>query len=427
MSKKKVLILVGVVVVLGLGAWYFLSKRGTATNNFQLVEVTRGDVQSIVSATGTLSALVTVQVGTQVSGIIDKLYADFNQHVTKGQLLAVLDKEALNASVRDAEANVDRARATLAQAQDDYDRNEPLLKKGYLSAEEFNNYRGSVAVAKASLRSAQAALDRARTNLGFAEIRSPINGTIIQRSVDVGQTVAASLSAPTIFLIAEDLAHMQIQASVDESDIGAIKQGQKATFTVQAYPDKTFEGRVSQIRLQPTTVQNVVNYTVIVDTENPEGVLIPGMTATIDFEVQAAHDVLVVPNAALRFQPTAEMLAAGRSGSGRSDSSRAGSSRRAAGGDSARSAGARKRTSANSGRLWTVDSNGALQMIPVKVGLSDGQMTQVESPRLREGVKVVTGVQQPAGSATRTSTTPGATGLPGAGGQGGARRGGGLF
>jgi HlyD family secretion protein len=419
MSRKKVLILTFIALALGAVAWFYFSKKGKSENTFQFVEVKRADIQSVVSATGTLGALVTVQVGTQVSGIIDKIYTDFNERVTRGQLLAVLDKEALNASVRDAEANVDRARASLAQAQDDYNRNEPLLQKGYLSAEEFNNYRGALAVARASLRSAQAALDRARTNLGFAEIRSPITGTVIQRSVDVGQTVAASLSAPTLFLIAEDLSSMQIQASVDESDIGSIKEGQRATFTVQAFPDKTFEGKVSQIRLQPTTVQNVVNYTVIVDTQNPEELLIPGMTATIDFEVEAANDVLSVPNSALRFQPTAEMLAESRERSGRGDSARAGGRR---GGDSA--GRGRARASGNSGRVWTVDSNGVLQVIPVKVGLSDGQVTQVESPRLREEMRVISGVQQPAGSTTRPSTTPGGGGFPGGGGGGGGRRGG---
>jgi HlyD family secretion protein len=353
--------------------------------------------------------------------------------VTKGQLLAQLDKEALNASVRDAQAQVDRARASLAQAQDDYNRNEPLLKKGYLSAEEFNNYRGALATGQASLRSAQATLDRARTSLGYSDIRSPINGTVIQRNVDVGQTVAASLSAPTLFLIAEDLSRMQIQASVDESDIGSIKQGQRATFTVQAFPDKSFEGTVSQIRLQPTTVQNVVNYTVIIDTQNPGGILIPGMTATIDFHVQSAQDVLVVPNAALRFQPTADMLSTMRGRSGDS-SARGGFSRRsgatggATGGAGGTDSAGRPRTrsaSSQMGRIWTVDSSGALQMIPVKIGLTDGQRTQVESTRLKEGTRVISGVLQ-AGSSTTRGTTP--TGLPGAGGGGGgARRGGGIF
>lgn len=424
MSRKKVLISVALLLLLGVAGWYFFLREEKVENKFQFVEVSRGDVQSVVSSTGTLGALVTVQVGTQVSGNIDHIYVDFNDRVSKGQLLAVLDKAALNAAVRDAQANVDRARAQLAQAQDDYNRNEPLLQKGYLSAEEFNNYRGSVAVARASLQSAQAALDRARTNLSYAEIRSPINGTVIQRNVDVGQTVAASLSTPTLFLIAEDLSRMQINASVDEADIGSIKQGQRVTFTVQAYTDKTFEGKVSEIRLQPTTTQNVVNYTVVVDTENPQGLLLPGMTATLEFEVDAARSVLTVPNSALRFQPTPEMLAEARERSGRGDSARSGGRR---GGRDSAGGRARRSASTTSGRLWTLDSAGVLQMIPVKTGLSDGQTTQVESPRLRPGMKVITGVLQPQGTTPRPSSPTGIPGTGGSGGAGGGRRGGGIL
>ncbi|MEO6046615.1 MAG: efflux RND transporter periplasmic adaptor subunit [Candidatus Kapaibacterium sp.] len=443
MSRKtKIIVITASVLVAAVAGWFFIAKGSKTANNYTFVEVKRGNIQSIVSSTGTLGALVTVQVGTQVSGTIGQIFADFNQNVQKGQLLATLETDLLDVAVRDAQASVDKARVQLDVANDDYKRNEPLFKKGYLSAEEFNQYRGSLAVAQAGLKNAQAALDRSKTNLGYAQIRSPISGTVIQRNVDVGQTVAASLSTPTLFLIAEDLARMQISVNVDESDIGTIKVGQTANFTVQSFPDKKFTGAVRQVRLQPTTVQNVVNYTVIVDASNTEGVLIPGMTATVDFNVQEVKDVLMVPNAALRFQATPEMIAeaAKNSPTGDSSTSRRGGSQsrpdsnstnstRGAGtgtgggtgggnrnggtggggtGDSTR----RGRTGVrNSSRLWYLDSAGNLKVLPVRTGLTDGQNTEVMAKGLEPGMTIISGVQTT--GATKTPSSGG--GLPGTG------------
>jgi HlyD family secretion protein len=329
----------------------------------------------------------------------------------------------LQAAVDDARANVDRVQAQYAAALDQYRRNKPLYDKKYISAIEFNQYQSALEAAKASVTSAQVALQRARTNFGYAEIRSPTDGTVIQRAVEPGQTVAASLSTPTLFTIAQDLSQMQIEAQVDESDIGQIKEGQSAEFSVQSQGSRTFQGTVKQIRLQPQTVQNVVNYTVVVDARNPDKLLLPGMTATINFSVNRVADVLTVPNAALRFQPSQEVLDAMREKSGQSDSAafrmrqtanRQGDSttrtqRTAAGG-----------TQRSRGRLWTLDEKGELKMILVRVGLSDGQRTEVSGPDVHEGMKVVTSSAQP----QQTTSRPG-TGLPfGGGGGGGGRRGG---
>ncbi len=306
--KKKVLIPLGVIVA-ALAVFLILwAGRNGAESTYQFVEITRGNLENTVSATGTVNPVSTVEVGTQVSGIIDVLNVDFNDVVRKEQVLAVLDTSLLKAAVLDAQAQVDRTQPLYDQAVADHRRNLPLFEKGFISEQEFLPLEISVKTTRASLQSARVALGRAETNLDYAVIRSPIYGTVIQRAVEQGQTVAASLQAPVLFIIAEDLSQMEIHAQVDESDIGYIQEGQTVRFDVQAYPDRMFSGIVKQVRLQPTTVQNVVNYTVIVDAPNPDGLLLPGMTATIDFIIEQREDVLLVSNAALRLQPTQEML-----------------------------------------------------------------------------------------------------------------------
>jgi HlyD family secretion protein len=425
--KKKWIIIISIVVVAGVALFLILRSSRTTAPNYQTAEVTRGTIEATVTSTGTIVAVGTVQVGTQVSGTVEEVLVDYNDQVRKGQLLARLDTRVLQSSVDDARANVDRVQAQYAAALDQYRRNKPLYDKKYISAIEFNQYRSALDAAKASVTSAQVALQRARTNFGYAEIRSPTNGTVIQRAVEPGQTVAASLSTPTLFTIAQDLSQMQIEAQVDERDIGQIKEGQSAEFSVQSQGSKTFQGIVKQIRLQPQTVQNVVNYTVVVDARNPDKLLLPGMTATINFSVNRVADVLTVPNAALRFQPSAEVLEAMRAKSGQGDSAtprvRQTANRQ---GDSATGT---KRTAAGGaqrsrGRLWILDEKGELRMILVRVGLSDGQRTEVSGPDVREGMKVITSSAQP-----QQSTTRPATGLPfggGAGGTGGGGRRGGF-
>ena len=376
MTIKSPLLAVGKYLLMACGALFLmLQAMSLATGwwrsagdqpRYLLAKVEQGSLEMLVSSTGTLAARETVEVGTQVSGTIVKIHADYNDRVRKGDVLAVLDQALFDAQVKEAAANVDRARATLAQAEDEYRRNRPLFEKGFLSAQEFLPVSTAVDTARAGLAAAEAALARARTNLAYTVIRSPIDGTVIKRSVEAGQTVAASLNTPTLFLIARDLSQMQIEADVDESDIGQIRQGQSVRFTVQSYPGETFGGTVSQIRLQPRTISNVVNYTVLIDAGNESGLLLPGMTATIDFVVSRVEAALLVPNAALRFQPPAD--------------SPGGSPAAATGGDGA-------------GRVFTLGAGGRLEPIAVRKGETDGIRTVVSGDGLHQGLEVVSGVQ----------------------------------
>jgi HlyD family secretion protein len=391
MKKKSILILCILVALVFAG---LLIYRATARNGeakYQFGEVVRGDLESTISCSGTLSPVTTVEVGTQVSGIIAHIYADFNDQVKKGQLLAVLDTVLLRVAVMDAQAVVEKAEAQLLQAQVDFDRNKTLFERQLISDADFLPYRINLKTQEANLKSAQATLIRAERNLKYAEIYAPISGTITARNVEEGQTVAASLSTPTLFVIAEDLSKMEILASVDESDIGQIKVGQDVRFDVQAYPNKTFTGTVKQIRLQPQTVSNVVTYTVVVSAANDEGLLLPGMTATVDFIIHKAQNVLLIPNAALRFQPDEKTLAEfrkrntpGPDGTGAGLSASEPPRRRSA-------SGAR---SGNMGRVWFLDPQGKLQMETIVTGMSDGTRTEiVRSKNLKEGMKVIIGME----------------------------------
>jgi HlyD family secretion protein len=310
MTKKTRFAVGAIVVAAGaLGLWIYRNAEAHEAPAYRFATVTRGNLESTVSATGSLSAVTTVQVGTQVSGQVSQILVDFNDRVKKGQLLARIDPTLQQQTVLDAQAGLVRAQADLDRSKAEYDRNKTLYDQKVLTATEFTTAQYNYTVAQASVKSAQVALDRARKNLAYTEIYAPIDGVVVQRNVDVGQTVAASLSAPQLFLIANDLSQMQILANVDESDIGLIHEGQDVRFTVQAYPNQTFSGKVKQVRLQSTTTENVVNYTVVVSVDNPKGTLLPGMTATVEFLTGSAENALVVPNAALRFRATPEMMA----------------------------------------------------------------------------------------------------------------------
>jgi HlyD family secretion protein len=412
MNKKKIVFIVSVMVVILIGVLVLRSlSHKDQDAGFTFSEIKRGDLENTVSSTGTLSAVETVEVGSQVSGIIDKIYVDYNDPVKKGQLLAVLDKTLLNVSVRDAEAQVFRARAKLEQAKAEVNRNKPLCEKGHLSEMEFLVTKTNARTAEADLKSAEAALNRARTQLEYTAITSPIDGTVIERSIDVGQTIAASFQAPQLFVIAEDLTRMQIEASVDESDIGLIKEGLPVRFTVQAYPDDTFEGTVRQVRLQPVTIQNVVNYTVVVNASNKEGKLLPGMTATVDFVVEEKKDVLLVSNTALNYKPSTEMIQkmmAQRS----SKNMRVPSMKNMPFGQQ----GAAK----DRGMVFSPDENGFPRMMALRKGASNGIMTEIkESRELKEGMKVITGYSKKKKSDSKDSTFT----MPRPPGGGGMRRG----
>lgn len=413
MKNIKILAAVAVLVLVTAGFWLLRKADAAEAPAFRLAAVERGDLEAAVSATGTLGAVTTVQVGTQVSGQVSAIYADFNDRVKKGQLIARIDPTLQEQAVRDAQAGLERAQAELAQAQADHERNRRLHESRIVTDAEFGAIQSSLTVARASVKQAQVTLDRARQNLSYTSIYAPIDGIVVERNVDVGQTVAASLSAPQLFLIAQDLSRMQILANVDESDIGLIEEGQQARFTVQAYADQEFTGTVRQVRLQSTTTENVVNYTAVVEVENAGGKLLPGMTATVDFLTGQADDVLTVPNAALRFRPSAEMLAAIRGNAGaRSDSTRArgaaqtGQTAQRGGSNAARSGGASGGRPANAAVLWAVGEDGNPKPVRVQTGLTDGQSTEVRGEGLRDGMQVIVGQSTGAQGAASTSSSP---------------------
>ncbi|MGZ4778437.1 MAG: efflux RND transporter periplasmic adaptor subunit [Thermoanaerobaculia bacterium] len=284
MKKKKTIIaivLVALVAVIGV----FVYRDGFAKTApaYRFVVVEKGDLRSTVSATGTLNAVTTVSVGTQVSGQVSELFVDFNDHVKKGELLARIDPTLALQAVTDAQANLEKAQAEENQAQRDYARNRELTNDGLVAKSALEVTQSTYQVSASTVKSARVALDRAKQNLSYTNIYAPIDGVVVERNVQKGQTVAASLSAPQLFLIANDLSQMEILAQVGESDIAQIKEGQPVEFTVQAIQGRTFQGTVKQVRLQSTTTDNVVNYTVVVSVDNSQGNLLPGMTARVSF------------------------------------------------------------------------------------------------------------------------------------------------
>ncbi len=392
MKKRSLVLAAAAILALsGAAAYAFRTGSGSGAGGWKLAAVEEGDLESVVSATGTLSAVRTVQVGTQISGLIESLLVDFNDKVREGQVIAQLDTTLLVSAVKDAEANLERASADLRQARRDLERLAATHAQGITSDSDFNKAQYNLDVATASVKSAEVAVSRARQNLGYATIRAPVSGTVVERDVDVGQTVAASLSAPKLFLIANDLSEMQILASVDESDIGRVKAGQPVRFTVKAYTGRTFPGTVSQVRLQSATEQNVVSYTVVVAVKNADGLLLPGMTATVEFVTATAKGILKVPNAALRFRPSPEVLAR-LAAARRKDRPQAG-----APGSSARGDG-------SGAVLWTPDGDGGLRPLPVRTGITDGQSTEVSARDLVSGTEVVTGALTGAKAAEAETT-----------------------
>lgn len=404
--KKKVIIYSIIVAGLLILAYFLFIKDDHQTPKFTFAEIKKGDISNTITSTGTLDALKTVDVGTQVSGKIDKIFVDYNSNVKKGELLAILDTTNLSLAVSDAESNLLKTQAQYEQAKAQNDQNKILYNKGFMSELDYITSKTNLETALSNLQSAKTALERAKTNLTYAYIYSPINGKVINKNVEEGQTVAASFSSPTLFEIAENLSNMQILASVDESDIGQIKVGQEAKFTVQAYPNKQFTGKVVQIRLNSQVVQNVVNYTVVINADNKNNLLLPGMTATIDFYVEQKNNILLVPNAALRFQPTAEIIAEYQKESTKSDSSskfnisdsmrsrfrRAGNGNFGQNFNEGQNPGFTRNR--NFGRIWYLDNNGKLKTGMAVLGLTDGKNTEiVRSRSLKDGMKIITGIE----------------------------------
>ncbi len=399
--------IIALIVIAIAGAIFLLTgtKKENPDESYQFVQIERGDVEALVSSTGTLGAVTTVQVGTQVSGRIAKIMTDFNRTVKKGEVIAQLDTSMLLMAVDSAQSNYAKAMAQMQQAVTDLNRTELLFQEKIRTKNDLEQAQINHATAKASLQAAKSELERSKINLSYATIYAPIDGIIVARNVDVGQTVAASFTAPVLFLIANDLNKMQILANVDESDIGQIKEGQEARFTIQAFPERNFPGRVSQIRMQPTTVQNVVNYTVVVDVENP-GLLLPGMTATVQFITGQAKSVLKVANAALKIKPNNEMaddlkkmMEARRAKMGGGQpGARAGGM--AAGNGSPRGPLGNGQAMPGRGRLkdvaflWVVDTtSGKPRPLFVRTGITDGQVTEIRvsenETEIKEGMQVI--------------------------------------
>jgi len=424
-NKKRIAIIAGALIVVIAVVWFVVRSRTNTTPAYRFATVETANIRQTVSATGTLSAVKTVQVGTQVSGQVAEIHADFNDRVTKGQLLARIDPTLQQQAVTDAQAQLVKAQAQYAQSKAEYDRNQPLFAQQFISASEFSLVDVALSNALAGQKSAQVTLDKAKQNLSYTNIFAPINGVVVERDVDVGQTVAASLSAPQLFLIAQDLKQMQILAAVDESDIAAIKDSQVVNFTVQSYAGRTFVGSVGQVRLQSKLTDNVVNYTVVVTLDNADGALLPGMTATVLFITASATNVLTVPNLALRYKPTAAQLSA--AGIEPSDTVRhpaAKDTTNPAAPPVGAAATARPKRNltggvGSAGTLYTLDPAGKLKAIHVRVGISDGQRTQVTGDSLAVGMQVIVGAALP-GSAAASTTAPSTNPLtPQRGGRGG--------
>jgi HlyD family secretion protein len=308
--KKKTIIIIASVVVLALVAWLLFGRKTAGSGKIvvETAKVETGTIRKSVTATGTLEAIVTVEVGTQVSGIVQNIYVDFNSYVKKGQLLARLDTTNLAASMDQTRASLDNAKAELDFQEANYKRLSPLNGKNLISQSDFDQTVYNLNKARANYNSALAQHKRNKINLDYAKIFSPIDGIVLNRAVEEGQTVAASFNTPTLFTIANDLTQMRVEADVDEADIGQVKKGQRVEFTVDAYPDLKFQGEVTEVRLEPTITNNVVTYTIIISAPNPDFKLMPGMTASTDIFTMEKSDLTVVPSKALRFTPDQKLL-----------------------------------------------------------------------------------------------------------------------
>ena len=357
---SKIWIAVVVIVIVAVAAWAMSGGKKEEDINFKEEKVALKTLQNSVTATGTIEAVTSVTVGTQVSGIVNKLYVDYNSQVKKGQVIAELDKTNLLSELNTAKANLASAQSSLNYQAANMERYKTLYKKGLVSTDEYENALLTYRQAKEQVASSKENVQRAQTNLGYATITSPIDGTVISKSVEEGQTVAASFNTPELFTIAKDLTNMQVVANVDEADIGGVKEGNRVTFTVDAYPDDTFEGTVKQVRLEATTTNNVVTYEVVISAPNADLKLKPGLTANVTIYTQERSGVLAVANKALRFTPTKETV-----------------------GKDMKIVDCKGKN-----KVWTLNGN-TLTAHPVTIGQSDGINTEI-TKGLKQGDKIVT-------------------------------------
>ena len=357
---SKVWIAMTVVVIIAVAAWALSGEKEKEEINFKQEKVSLQTLQNSVTATGTIEAVTSVTVGTQVSGIVNKLYVDYNSQVKKGQVIAELDKTNLLSELNTAKANMASAQSQLNYQSANMKRYQTLYQKGLVSADDYENALLTYRQAKEQVATAKEQVQRAQTNLGYATITSPIDGTVISKSVEEGQTVAASFNTPELFTIAKDLTNMQVVADVDEADIGAVKEGDRVSFTVDAYPDDTFEGTVKQVRLQATTTNNVVTYEVVISAQNADLKLKPGLTANVTIYTQERTGVLAVANKALRFTPTKETV-----------------------GKDMKIVDCKGKN-----KVWTLDGK-TLTAHPVSIGQTDGMHTEI-TKGLKAGQQIVT-------------------------------------
>jgi len=359
---SKLWIVVGVLAVVALLAWLLSGNKKKEEVSFETEAAAPATVSNSITATGTIEAVTSVTVGTQVSGIVSKLYVDYNSTVKKGQVIAELDKTNLTSQLKTAKANLASAQSSLNYQSANYKRYKTLYDKGLVSADDYENAQLSYKQAKEQVTSANEEVQRAQTNLGYAIITSPIDGVVISKAVEEGQTVAASYATPELFTIAQDLTNMQVVADVDEADIGDVKEGARVTFTVDAYPDDTFEGTVTQVRLEATTTNNVVTYEVVISAPNAELKLKPGLTANVTIYTAEVEGVLCVPSKALRYTPTEETI------------------------------GKMKIQDNNAkNKVWTIEGNNIVAH-SVNIGMTDGTHTQILKG-ISEGTEVVTGLK----------------------------------
>jgi HlyD family secretion protein len=444
---KRHWMIVGLVVI-AIGILAAFRLKGGEKTEYYTTAVDRGDIHELVEATGTINAVTTVQVGSQVSGTISQLFADFNSRVKKGQVVAQIDPALFQANLLQAQAdaanakanlvaaqaNLEKAKATALQARTDYNRTVSLAKEGVLSQQQLDLSKATSDTSEAAVSAAQAqvtqaaaqvqqkdaAVKLAQTNLDYTTIHAPIDGTVIARNVDVGQTVAASLQAPTLFTIAQDLTKMQVYAATDESDVGMIKTGQVVTFKVDAFPKDTFSGKVSQVRMNATTVQNVVTYNTIIDFDNPDMKLFPGMTAYISIPVASANNVMRVPNGALRYKPnlTADevralyrqygLISGGPQGqpasTGEAAPQRRGGQGESGGAQNAATAAAQRTPRVDVSVIWKLHPDKTLEPVRIRTGITDHTTTevaQVLKGNLSPGDQLVTGATSASASGAR--------------------------
>ncbi len=359
---SKVWVAVGVIIVIAVAAWLLSGNKEKEEVNFTTEKVAPVTIQNSITATGTIEPVTSITVGTQVSGIVSKLYVDYNSVVKKGQVIAELDKTNLISQLNSTKATLAQNQSNLNYQTANFKRYQTLYKKGLVSANDYESAMLSYKQAKEQVAAAEEEVQRAQTNLGYATITSPIDGVVLSKSVEEGQTVAASYSTPTLFTIAQDLTNMQVVADVDEADIGDVKKGERVTFTVDAYPDDTFEGTVKQVRQEATTTNNVVTYEVVINTPNADLKLKPGLTANVTIFTNEQPNVLCIPSKALRYTPTSQTI------------------------------GKRKMKDVSNAKnkVWTLEGN-TLVAHRVNIGITDGTHTQVLSG-IKQGQSVITGV-----------------------------------